>query len=689
MSLWTSGDAATRSTTAARVGAGSWLELDDDYGRGTDGAGSPDGRVLGTTLHGLFELGRVPGRLPDEVAHRRGKPFSPSGVSFAAAREAQLDRLADLVEAHLDTRRHRSPDQGSPDVDPRSSPPPTPRSWPCARSSTPPRRLPGGAGGQPHHAGRPLPTSTGSRSWSCRLLGGRRAWEGRLRRAARRCLRRRAFRCCLRRRVHARPRAHRRLHRGRPGRRRGLRLPGPRRAGQPEPTCCASSPGSRLGPPEPSPRRTASWAPIWNPSTQPSRRSACCLLPGPPPRREHQLRRRPVRRHPGRGAPTPWPCWCYSLRPDAGAVPVLSPVVAGGPTCGDHRAGHGRPRRRRQLDACRPGASRRARGPGDGRHHDPKRLGGQRPPACRRSTWPWAWPSPSSTAGSSGARSRSRRWSTTATSWAPRSPPTAPSPTGWRGWPAWPPAWPGCATPPRRQARRPRPVRLPDQAQPARQRRRPRHPGVGARPARRPAGRRLPGRPHPGERRRAHGRAGRRRSPTRGDPHPGPARPGRGPHRRVRLQRLVRRRCPTSCASSGSPLGTAARRRLRRPSGQLGLLAGLDLGGVLVAIQPPRGFGDDPIAVYHSPDLPPTHHYLAFYRWLDEAGAPTPSSTWASTAPWSGCRARASASRPPARPTPPSATCPSSTPSSSTTRARAPRPSAGPTPWSSTTCCRP
>jgi cobaltochelatase CobN len=45
---------------------------------------------------------------------------------------------------------------------------------------------------------------------------------------------------------------------------------------------------------------------------------------------------------------------------------------------------------------------------------------------------------------------------------------------------------------------------------------------------------------------------------------------------------------------------------------------GLDLGGVLVTVQPPRGFGEDPIAVYHSPDLPPTHHYLAFYRWLDD-----------------------------------------------------------------------
>jgi cobaltochelatase CobN len=47
--------------------------------------------------------------------------------------------------------------------------------------------------------------------------------------------------------------------------------------------------------------------------------------------------------------------------------------------------------------------------------------------------------------------------------------------------------------------------------------------------------------------------------------------------------------------------------------------AGIDLGGVLVAIQPARGFGENPIAVYHSPDLAPTHHYVAFYRWLEEA----------------------------------------------------------------------
>jgi len=47
------------------------------------------------------------------------------------------------------------------------------------------------------------------------------------------------------------------------------------------------------------------------------------------------------------------------------------------------------------------------------------------------------------------------------------------------------------------------------------------------------------------------------------------------------------------------------------------VFAGLELGNVLVAIQPPRGYGEDPVGIYHDPELPPTHHYLACYRWLD------------------------------------------------------------------------
>ncbi|RDI95878.1 cobalt chelatase [Meiothermus sp. QL-1] len=46
-------------------------------------------------------------------------------------------------------------------------------------------------------------------------------------------------------------------------------------------------------------------------------------------------------------------------------------------------------------------------------------------------------------------------------------------------------------------------------------------------------------------------------------------------------------------------------------------VAALELGNVLIALQPPRGYGLDPDAIYHTPDLPPTHHYAAFYRWLE------------------------------------------------------------------------
>ena len=46
------------------------------------------------------------------------------------------------------------------------------------------------------------------------------------------------------------------------------------------------------------------------------------------------------------------------------------------------------------------------------------------------------------------------------------------------------------------------------------------------------------------------------------------------------------------------------------------VLAALTYGNIVLAIQPPRGFGENPIAIYHDPDLPPSHHYLAAYRWL-------------------------------------------------------------------------
>ncbi|GAA2073012.1 cobaltochelatase subunit CobN [Aeromicrobium tamlense] len=47
------------------------------------------------------------------------------------------------------------------------------------------------------------------------------------------------------------------------------------------------------------------------------------------------------------------------------------------------------------------------------------------------------------------------------------------------------------------------------------------------------------------------------------------------------------------------------------------VLATLHAGNVVILIQPPRGFGENPVAIYHDPDMPPSHHYLAAYRWLE------------------------------------------------------------------------
>ncbi|MCW4018099.1 MAG: cobaltochelatase subunit CobN [Candidatus Bathyarchaeota archaeon] len=46
------------------------------------------------------------------------------------------------------------------------------------------------------------------------------------------------------------------------------------------------------------------------------------------------------------------------------------------------------------------------------------------------------------------------------------------------------------------------------------------------------------------------------------------------------------------------------------------LVAGILNANVFIALQPTRGFMENPAAIYHSPDLAMTHHYYAYYRWL-------------------------------------------------------------------------
>ena len=99
----------------------------------------------------------------------------------------------------------------------------------------------------------------------------------------------------------------------------------------------------------------------------------------------------------------------------------------------------------------------------------------------------------------------------------------------------------------------------------------------------------------------------------------------------------------------GDPPGGLFVDRSRDPGGEI-VLSALRAGNVVVMVQPPRGFGANPVAIYHDPDLPPSHHYLAAYHWLREDSARTPSCTSASTATWNGCPARPPGCPPPAAP---------------------------------------
>jgi cobaltochelatase CobN len=52
------------------------------------------------------------------------------------------------------------------------------------------------------------------------------------------------------------------------------------------------------------------------------------------------------------------------------------------------------------------------------------------------------------------------------------------------------------------------------------------------------------------------------------------------------------------------------------------LLPVLELGNVLVGVQPARGYHADPDKISHDKTLPPHHQYVAFYRWLEEEWRP-------------------------------------------------------------------
>ncbi|MBI2561303.1 MAG: cobyric acid synthase [candidate division NC10 bacterium] len=85
----------------SRVGPGSHPLLRvrrPDGSEVVDGAASPDGRVWGTSLHGLFEHAGLRARLA-------GGGSEPLPADPALFRETQYDRLADAIETHLDVAR--------------------------------------------------------------------------------------------------------------------------------------------------------------------------------------------------------------------------------------------------------------------------------------------------------------------------------------------------------------------------------------------------------------------------------------------------------------------------------------------------------------------------------------------------------------------------------------------------------
>lgn len=68
----------------------------------------------------------------------------------------------------------------------------------------------------------------------------------------------------------------------------------------------------------------------------------------------------------------------------------------------------------------------------------------------------------------------------------------------------------------------------------------------------------------------------------------------------------------------GPPPGELFVDRSADPDGEI-VIAAMAAGNVVLMVQPPRGFGENPVAIYHDPDLPPSHHYLAAYRWIDSS----------------------------------------------------------------------
>ncbi len=79
-----------------------WLQLGGEGTGRAEGAVRTDGRVRGTSLHGVLDADALRHDLLSTVALARDRIFIPSAVPYAQALDAHLDHLADWVEEHLD-----------------------------------------------------------------------------------------------------------------------------------------------------------------------------------------------------------------------------------------------------------------------------------------------------------------------------------------------------------------------------------------------------------------------------------------------------------------------------------------------------------------------------------------------------------------------------------------------------------
>ncbi len=81
------------------VAGTAWFSDDDGT---TEGLADADRGVFGTSLHGVFDVDPFRTAFLADLARRRHAPFTPGGTSYEAARQAQIDRLADVLDRHLD-----------------------------------------------------------------------------------------------------------------------------------------------------------------------------------------------------------------------------------------------------------------------------------------------------------------------------------------------------------------------------------------------------------------------------------------------------------------------------------------------------------------------------------------------------------------------------------------------------------